>query len=51
MKSLSFEIYFLHQFPNGHPVPVTDAIGLQFNLVFRIGTIKYPVEPPIRLHL
>jgi hypothetical protein len=33
-KAVEFELYYLHQFPNGISVSPLDAIGLQFNLFF-----------------
>lgn len=34
LNSLSFEVYYRYQFPNGLLVPAVNAIGIQFNLYF-----------------
>ncbi len=39
-KALEFELYYLHQFPNGSAVSLVDAIGLQINLYFYAKNYK-----------
>jgi len=46
LQSLSFEVYYLYQFPNGKTVPAVNAIGLQFNLYY--SSRKYKLESSIK---
>jgi len=46
LQSLSFEVYYLYQFPNGNAVPSVNAIGLQFNLYY--SSKKYKMETSVK---